>query len=401
MRRNPEGCRHDQRIPPRPAPQGRPTPSLVTDTMTERVVGRIGNLSETGMLLIASAPLVEDALYQFRFLLPRRRRATRRRSRSARICCGWIAPARPGSRGPASASSRLTEDAGRPPARSGSTRPAASTSNQRERRAAAAGRLRQNGRTPPTSPLAMSFRSTPVRSTATTSPVLHARTDDRARARRLRSSRRAQRHPALPGVRRPRLSVRGQSAVQGLAAADARAGQLAGGDAGRETEADLPTAVRLLARGAGCAERLVGRAFRHRHHPQARGGAAASARERMGPRVARSSASRRARSAPTFRTIRQRSCEYLRIPPRLQDALRSRDDARGHPRRACARIAPPRRAFRDGASEFDIHLAYCAAARQDAGELPYNNIVALNEHGAVLHYTELDRSAARGRRAVS
>lgn len=49
-------------------------------------------------------------------------------------------------------------------------------------------------------------------------------------------------------------------------------------------------------------------------------------------------------------------------------------------------------AFRAGKSEFDIHLAYCASARQDAGELPYNNIVALNEHGAVLHYTELQRS---------
>lgn len=49
-------------------------------------------------------------------------------------------------------------------------------------------------------------------------------------------------------------------------------------------------------------------------------------------------------------------------------------------------------AFRAGKSEFDIHLAYCAAARQDAGELPYNNIVALNQHGAVLHYTELGRT---------
>lgn len=39
----------------------------VTDTMTGAVVGRIGNLSESGMLLIASTPLVEDALYQFRF----------------------------------------------------------------------------------------------------------------------------------------------------------------------------------------------------------------------------------------------------------------------------------------------------------------------------------------------
>lgn len=42
---------------------------LVTDAMTDVVVGRIGNLSESGMLLIASAPLVEDALYQLRFPL--------------------------------------------------------------------------------------------------------------------------------------------------------------------------------------------------------------------------------------------------------------------------------------------------------------------------------------------
>ena len=48
-------------------------------------------------------------------------------------------------------------------------------------------------------------------------------------------------------------------------------------------------------------------------------------------------------------------------------------------------------AFRAGASEFDIHLAYCQAARQDATELPYQNIVCLNEHAAVLHYTELER----------
>jgi len=48
-------------------------------------------------------------------------------------------------------------------------------------------------------------------------------------------------------------------------------------------------------------------------------------------------------------------------------------------------------AFRAGASEFEIHMAYCAAAQQDATEVPYQNIVALNEHGAVLHYTDLDR----------
>ncbi len=50
-------------------------------------------------------------------------------------------------------------------------------------------------------------------------------------------------------------------------------------------------------------------------------------------------------------------------------------------------------AFREGRSEFAIHMAYCGAVGQDLGELPYNNIVALNEHGAVLHYTELSRSA--------
>ena len=43
---------------------------LVTNTMTDEVIGRIGNLSVGGLLLIASKPLVEDALYQFRFALP-------------------------------------------------------------------------------------------------------------------------------------------------------------------------------------------------------------------------------------------------------------------------------------------------------------------------------------------
>lgn len=42
----------------------------VADVMTEEIVGRVGNLSEGGMLLIASVPLSEDALYQFRFRLP-------------------------------------------------------------------------------------------------------------------------------------------------------------------------------------------------------------------------------------------------------------------------------------------------------------------------------------------
>ena len=46
-------------------------------------------------------------------------------------------------------------------------------------------------------------------------------------------------------------------------------------------------------------------------------------------------------------------------------------------------------AFRRGESEYGIHMAYLAAVRQTENELPYSNIIALNEHGAVLHYTEL------------
>lgn len=67
---------------------------------------------------------------------------------------------------------------------------------------------------------------------------------------------------------------------------------------------------------------------------------------------------------------------------------------------ACMRLASHRSAqghvaaeaaFRDGASEFDIHRAYCKAVSHTDNELPYGNIVALNSHGAVLHYTELAR----------
>ena len=44
-----------------------PKPVAVFDLMTEQVIGRLGNLSESGMLLVASAPLCEDAMYQLRF----------------------------------------------------------------------------------------------------------------------------------------------------------------------------------------------------------------------------------------------------------------------------------------------------------------------------------------------
>ena len=56
-------------------------------------------------------------------------------------------------------------------------------------------------------------------------------------------------------------------------------------------------------------------------------------------------------------------------------------------------------AFRQGQGEFAINMAYCAAVEQDANELPYGNIIALNEHGAVLHYMELDRQAPAASRS--
>lgn len=51
------------------------------------------------------------------------------------------------------------------------------------------------------------------------------------------------------------------------------------------------------------------------------------------------------------------------------------------------------KAFRAGDSEFGIQIAYLAAAGQLEADLPYANIVGLNEHGAVLHYTHFDRQA--------
>lgn len=47
-------------------------------------------------------------------------------------------------------------------------------------------------------------------------------------------------------------------------------------------------------------------------------------------------------------------------------------------------------AFLSGMSEFDINLAYLTATGHRDLDVPYSNIVALNEHAAVLHYTRLD-----------
>ena len=50
------------------------------------------------------------------------------------------------------------------------------------------------------------------------------------------------------------------------------------------------------------------------------------------------------------------------------------------------------RAFRAGLSEFDIHCEYLKAIRLTEHQLPYGNIIALDAHGAVLHYMHFDRN---------
>ena len=57
------------------------------------------------------------------------------------------------------------------------------------------------------------------------------------------------------------------------------------------------------------------------------------------------------------------------------------------------------RAFEGGASEYEIHLDYLAASGHQENELPYPNIIALNEHAAILHYTDLKRAAPETRRS--
>ncbi|MFQ3189409.1 MAG: Xaa-Pro dipeptidase [Paraglaciecola sp.] len=47
-------------------------------------------------------------------------------------------------------------------------------------------------------------------------------------------------------------------------------------------------------------------------------------------------------------------------------------------------------AFEQGLSEFDINLAYLRAVRQSDNQVPYNNIVALNENASILHYTNVE-----------
>ncbi len=50
-------------------------------------------------------------------------------------------------------------------------------------------------------------------------------------------------------------------------------------------------------------------------------------------------------------------------------------------------------AFRQGKSELQIHLAYLEASGRLEHQMPYGNIVALNHHASILHYTECEAKA--------
>jgi Xaa-Pro dipeptidase len=69
-----------------------------------------------------------------------------------------------------------------------------------------------------------------------------------------------------------------------------------------------------------------------------------------------------------------------------------RKAARGH--------LAARRAFQDGGTEASIHAAYLAASGHTDFDLPYNNIVALNEHAATLHYQYKRHDAPDGHRSL-
>ena len=64
---------------------------------------------------------------------------------------------------------------------------------------------------------------------------------------------------------------------------------------------------------------------------------------------------------------------------------------RGASRRGAKGHRAAEKAFRAGKSEYDIHLDYCRAVQHTDSDLPYGNIIALNENGAVLHYQHQSR----------
>lgn len=76
------------------------------------------------------------------------------------------------------------------------------------------------------------------------------------------------------------------------------------------------------------------------------------------------------------------------------------DRMRAASRRAARAHRAAASAFRARASEHAIHVAYCEAAGQGERDLPYGNIVGLNEHAAVLHYQHQEREAPAEHRSL-
>ena len=72
--------------------------------------------------------------------------------------------------------------------------------------------------------------------------------------------------------------------------------------------------------------------------------------------------------------------------------LAQRKAVRGH--------VAARDAFRAGGSEAQINSAYLSAAHHTDSDVPYNNIVALNENGATLHYQYKDFVAPAQHRSL-
>jgi Xaa-Pro dipeptidase len=57
-------------------------------------------------------------------------------------------------------------------------------------------------------------------------------------------------------------------------------------------------------------------------------------------------------------------------------------------------------AFKQGATELELHQTYLAASGQRELELPYGNIIGLNEHAATLHYQRMRTEAPAVKRSL-
>lgn len=76
------------------------------------------------------------------------------------------------------------------------------------------------------------------------------------------------------------------------------------------------------------------------------------------------------------------------------------DRMRAAQRRAVPGHLAARAAFLSGASEMQVHAAYLAATDHTDLDLPYTNIVCLNQHAAVLHYQYKDAAAPSQHRTL-